>query len=107
MFKHRSHFRHFLDVWPGAFNWLLQNGNLCVTALLDFSLIKVEVLILLIYSGVLFLLSFNFPETFQSLPVPSSKVTAPASRRRVSSSDSDPGSESPPKGSLNYFVYKL
>jgi len=40
---------------------------------------------------------FNFPETFQSLPVPSSKVTAPASRRRVSSSDSDPGSESPPK----------
>ena len=46
MFKHRSRFRHFLDVWPSAFNWLLQNGNLCVTALLDFSLIKVEVLII-------------------------------------------------------------
>lgn len=40
---------------------------------------------------------FNFPESFQTLPVPSSKVMAPALRRRVSSSDSDPGSESPPK----------
>lgn len=40
---------------------------------------------------------FNFPESFQTLPVPSSKVMPPALRRRVSSSDSDPGSESPPK----------
>ncbi|KAJ7387855.1 hypothetical protein OS493_001202 [Desmophyllum pertusum] len=40
---------------------------------------------------------FNFPETFQTLPVPSSKVVAPVSRRRISSSDSDPGSDSPPK----------
>lgn len=40
---------------------------------------------------------FNFPDTVQSLPVPPSKIMAPSSRRRVSSSDSDPGSESPPK----------
>ncbi|XP_078345819.1 C2 domain-containing protein 5-like isoform X2 [Oculina patagonica] len=39
---------------------------------------------------------FNFPEAFQTLPVPSNKVMPPA-RRRISSSDSDPGSESPPK----------
>ncbi|RMX52476.1 hypothetical protein pdam_00013790 [Pocillopora damicornis] len=39
---------------------------------------------------------FIFPETQQSLPVPSTKVVTP-SRRRVSSSDSDPIPDSPPK----------
>ena len=47
-------------------------------------------------------LRFNFPETFQTLPVPSSKIAAPSFRKRVSSSDSDPSSESPPRG--NSFI---
>ena len=42
---------------------------------------------------------FIFPETQQSLPVPSTKVATP-SRRRVSSSDSDPIPDSPPKGKI-------
>lgn len=42
-------------------------------------------------------MGFHFPEMVQSLPVPTGKVTVPSSRRRVSSSDSDPTSESPPK----------
>ena len=42
---------------------------------------------------------FIFPETQQSLPVPSTKVVTP-SRRRVSSSDSDPIPDSPPKGKI-------
>ena len=42
---------------------------------------------------------FIFPETQQSLPVPSTKVVTP-SRRRVSSSDSDTIPDSPPKGKI-------
>ena len=51
--------------------------------------------------NVIFFLSFHFPEMVQSLPLPTGKVTVPSSRRRVSSSDSDPTSESPPKGNIN------
>lgn len=40
---------------------------------------------------------FHFPEAPQNVQVSASKPIAPISRRRVSSSDSDPGSESPPK----------
>ncbi|PFX32665.1 C2 domain-containing protein 5 [Stylophora pistillata] len=39
---------------------------------------------------------FIFPDTLQSLPVPSTKVMTP-SRRRISSSDSDPMPDSSPK----------
>ena len=51
--------------------------------------------------NVIFFLSFHFPEMVQSLPVPTGKVAVASSRRRVSSSDSDPTSESPPKGNIN------
>ena len=43
----------------------------------------------------------------QSLPVPTGKVTVPSSRRRVSSSDSDPTSESPPKGNINLLFFTV
>ena len=46
-----------------------------------------------------FVSRFIFPETQQSLPVPSTKVVTP-SRRRVSSSDSDTIPDSPPKGKI-------
>lgn len=54
-----------------------------------------------------FFLSFHFPEMVQSLPVPTGKVTVPSSRRRMSSSDSDPTSESPPKGNINLLFFAV